>query len=171
MRLLFELDKRNYAGYTHTFFRPSARSIIVKDGRVAMVHSQKYDYYKFPGGGIEAGENHLDALIRETLEEAGLKPIPETIREYGLVRRIQKGKRPGERYVQENFYYRCEVEEGTFPRNLDDYEAAEGFTLEYVTPELAIQRNRTGDHGPKDPIMLEREARVLEMLLKEGLES
>ena len=45
----------------------------------------------------------------------------------------------------------------------------EHFTLEYVVPETAILSNRTKDHGPKDPVMLEREARVLEMLLTDGL--
>ena len=52
MRLLFELDLHDYAECTRTFVRNSARSIIIRDGKVAMVHSLKYDYYKFPGGGI-----------------------------------------------------------------------------------------------------------------------
>jgi len=53
MRMLFEMDKKDYSVCTHTFTRNSARSIIIRNGRVAMVHSLKYDYYKFPGGGIE----------------------------------------------------------------------------------------------------------------------
>ena len=72
MRLLFEMDKKDYAQCTHIFTRNSARSIIIRDGRVAMIHSPKYDYYKFPGGGIEEGENPVEAMIRETQEEAGL---------------------------------------------------------------------------------------------------
>lgn len=28
-----------------------------------MVHSMKYDYYEFPGGGIEKGESMIDCLI------------------------------------------------------------------------------------------------------------
>ena len=90
MRLLFELDRKDYAQCTHSYIRNSARSIIISSGQVAMVHSLKYDYYKFPGGGIRDGENPIDAMIRETLEEAGLKVLPETVREYGIVHRIQK---------------------------------------------------------------------------------
>ena len=41
MRLLFEIDKQDYGACTHSFIRNSARSIIVQDGRVAMVHSLK----------------------------------------------------------------------------------------------------------------------------------
>ena len=169
MRLLFELDRGDHALCTHDFLRPSARAILIRDGRIAMVHSLKYDYYKFPGGGIEAGENHEQALIRETMEEAGLTVIPGSVREYGLVRRIQKSpKDPTERFLQENYYYLCEAEPGQAAQKLDGYEAEERFTPEFVEPETVIRVNRRGEHGPKDPMMLEREARVMEFLMEEG---
>ena len=170
MRLLFEMDKKNYGGCVRAFTRNSARSIIIRNGKIAMIHSLKYDYYKFPGGGIEPGESDIDVLIRETAEEAGLTVVPDTIREYGYVHRIQKSTvEEDEFFIQDNYYYLCDVEEGVRPQKLDDYESEEHFTLEYVKPETAILSNRTKDHGPKDPVMLEREARVLEMLLSEGL--
>ena len=170
MRLLFEMDKKDYGECTRSFTRDSARSIIIRNGKIAMIHSLKYDYYKFPGGGIEPGESNVDALIRETAEEAGLTVIPDSIREYGYVHRIQKSTvEMDEYFIQNNYYYLCDVEEGVNPQKLDDYESDEHFTLEYVMPESAIRSNRTKDHGPKDPIMLEREARVLEMLLSDGL--
>lgn len=50
MRTLFEMDKKNYDSSGKVFYRPSVRSIIIRGGRVAMVHSLMYDYYKFPGG-------------------------------------------------------------------------------------------------------------------------
>ena len=93
MRMLFEMDKKDYSGCTHTFTRNSARSIIIRDGRVAMVHSLKYDYYKFPGGGIEGDENPIDAMIRETREEAGLSVIPGTVKEYGMFTGFRKAMR------------------------------------------------------------------------------
>ena len=80
MRLLFELDLHDYAECTRSFVRNSARSIIIRNRKVAMVHSLKYDYYKFPGGGIEAGENPVEAMIRETREEAGLTVIPDSVK-------------------------------------------------------------------------------------------
>ena len=170
MRLLFEMDKKNYGGCVRSFTRNSARSIIIRNGKIAMIHSLKYDYYKFPGGGIEPGESDIDVLIRETAEEAGLTVVPDTIREYGYVHRIQKSTvEEDEYFIQDNYYYLCDVDEGIRPQKLDDYESDELFTLEYVMPEAAILSNRTKDHGPKDPVMLEREARVLEMLLSDGL--
>lgn len=93
MELLFEIDTKDYDITGKTFIRPSVRSIVIHENKVAMVHSIKYNYYKFPGGGIEAGESHADALIRETLEETGLIIVSTSIREYGYVHRIQKGEK------------------------------------------------------------------------------
>lgn len=167
MRLLLEIDTKDYNIHGKAFVRPSVRGIIIRDGKIGMVHSLKYNYYKFPGGGIEHGENHYEALIREVREESGLIVIPDSIREYGLVHRVQKGEKE-DVFIQDNYYYLCETESEVMPQNLDDYEADEHFTLEFTTPMLAIIINRKEEHGPKDQIMLEREARVLEFLIQEG---
>ena len=170
MRLLFEMDKKDYGGCTHLFTRDSARSIIIRNGKIAMIHSQKYDYYKFPGGGIEDGENPIGAMIRETQEEAGLKVIPETIKEYGYVHRIQKSDyNPSECFVQDNYYYLCDAVDGLVSQDLDDYEKQESYQLEYIEHASAIEKNRSVKDSPYNQTMFEREARVLEMLLSEGL--
>ncbi len=169
MRLLFEMDSKDYDPAGTAFVRHSARCITVRGGRAAMVHSLKYNYYKFPGGGIEPNETREEALIRETAEEAGLTVIPASIREFGCVHRIQKSSFPdAERFIQDNFYYLCDVQPQAGQQNLDDYEADEHFTLEWVAADTAIDVNRNADHGPTDQNMLEREARVLEILQAEG---
>ena len=171
MRLLFELDKKDYTEGGTVTRRPSVRGIIVRDGKLAMVHSLKYDYYKFPGGGIEADETHEQALIREVCEETGLNVLPESIRPFGAVRRIQKGFYE-DIFLQENYYYFCEVSGQETAQSLDEYEADEGFTLEYVSADTARETNLTHPHGDKQndpqlPVMLERENRVLTMLMTE----
>ena len=45
MRLLFEIDLKNYDKNGKAFRRPSARAIIIKDNKIYMVHSLVYDYY------------------------------------------------------------------------------------------------------------------------------
>ena len=170
MRLLFEMDKKDYGECTHLFVRNSARSIIIINKRIAMIHSLKYDYYKFPGGGIENGENPIDAMIRETREESGLVVKPETIKEYGYVHRIQKSDLDEmECFVQDNYYYLCEVEECVVSQDLDEYESKETYTLEFVDPQVAIRKNRNVAQTPYNQMMFEREAKVLELLMVEGL--
>ena len=169
MRLLFEIDSKNYDKDGKAFKRPSSRAIIIKDNKIYMVHSLLYDYYKFPGGGIDNNESNIDALIRETKEEAGLIVIPDSIKEYGYVHRVKKAKEAGySMFIQDNFYYLCEVEDKIINQNLDDYEDFEKFTLELVNPLDVINTNRFKDHGPKDKDMIEREAKVLELLIKDG---
>lgn len=170
MRLLFEMDLKDYENCTHSFVRNSARAIVIRNGKVAMIHSLKYDFYKFPGGGIEEGEDPVDAMIRETREEAGLVIIPRSIQEYGCVHRIQKSTSDEtEIFIQDNYYYLCQAEEKTVAQQLDSYEAMEHYTLEYVDPEAVIEKNRHVEHTPYNRMMLEREALVLELLMKEGV--
>lgn len=171
MRELFTIDKQNYKKDGTVGKRPSVRGIIIEDGKIAMMHSLKYDYYKLPGGGIEPGETFEDTLIREVREESGLIVKPETIREFGYVRRIERGKIE-DIFIQENYYYLCEVEETPVSQKLDDYEEEEQFVPEYVTPEYAIETNEKANHKEKEEVrtfsgMLERENRVLEIVRRE----
>ena len=169
MRLLFEMDKKDHDGCTRSFRRDSARSIIIRQGRVVMIHSLKYDYYKFPGGGIEEGEDPVRAMMRETREEAGLLVRPGTVREYGYVHRVQRSDSDSEeRFIQDNYYFLCEAEETPAAQSLDGYEAAESYTPEFVDPRAAIGKNRSVEKSPYNPLMFEREACVLELLLAEG---
>ena len=167
MRILFEMDKKDYIPNGSIFSRPSARAIIIKDGKIAMAYSRKYNYYKFPGGGIEPAESMEDALIREVSEETGLRVIKNSIQEYGQVHRVQKGTKE-DIFIQDNYYFLCSVEEDLEQQNLDNYEADEGFTLEFLEPQLAIKVNRTTILDDFSQIMLEREALVLELLIQEG---
>ncbi len=167
MRLLFELKEEDLDPNGKVFSRHSARAIIIQDRKVAMVYSRKYDYYKFPGGGIEKDEDPVRAMIRETAEEAGLSVLPEPVQEYGYVHRVSKSDHSdADILLQDNFYYLCRAKAAT-GQNLDAYEAEAGFTPCWIEPETAIKVNRCHDHGSTDQTMLEREARVLEMLISE----
>jgi len=171
MRELFVLDKKNYNPNGSVGRRPSVRGIIIRAGKIAMMHSKKYNYYKLPGGGIEPGETLEDTLIREVREESGLIVKPETIKEFGYVRRIEKG-RFEDIFIQDNYYFLCEAESTIIEQQLDDYEAEEQFTLEFVSITDAISVNESANHFEKENIatfrgMIDRENKVLSLLLAE----
>ena len=170
MRKLFDVDKKDYADCTHSFVRNSARSIIIRNGKVAMFYSRKNDYYKFPGGGIEMEETPVEAMIRETREETGLIVIPETVRDYGYVHRIQRSDSdPTECFIQDNYYYLCDALDRQIPQKLDDYEAKESYQPVFTEPLYAIRKNRNAKESSKSSIVFERDARILEMLIRDGL--
>ena len=166
MRHLFTIDTHDYDPNGTVEVRPSVRGIILREGKVLLVHSLKYDYYKFPGGGIEPGEEMEAALGREVREETGFQVLPGSIREYGLVRRISRGKHT-DVFYQDNYYFLCDIG-AAVGQALDDYEDEERFTPELVKPERAIHVNRFHDHQGKWGIVQQRDNRVLELLMEEG---
>lgn len=52
--------------------------IVIREGRVLLVHNMKHDHKRFepPGGKINAGETDSQALAREMEEELGIKAAP-----------------------------------------------------------------------------------------------
>ena len=168
MRDLFTIDRNDYASDMPLYIRPSARAIIIKDKKVALVYSKKYDYYKFPGGGINENENKIDALIREVKEETGLIVIKESINSYGKVLRIKKLD-DDRVFYQENYYYLCDVVDKIELQNLDDYEKDEEFTLVFVDPITAIVKNLSSIKATIRGVMIERDVRVLKVLIEEGV--
>ena len=166
MKLLLSIDMKNYKTDGTMVERPSARGIFIKDHKIAMIHSLEYDYYKFPGGGIKKGESQTDALIREVREEAGLIVIPDSIKEYGYVHIIEKGNKE-DIFVQDNYYYLINCDENIVPPELDEYEKEEKFTLEFVLPTYAMAVNMKCVNDLKKMMMIDREDRVLALLLKD----
>ena len=51
----------------------AAGGLVVRDGRVLIVHRPKYDDWAFPKGKLEEGETWEDAALREVEEETGLR--------------------------------------------------------------------------------------------------
>lgn len=165
MKRLFTIDLKDYNENGKKFYRPSVRGIIFDDkGNIAMVYSQKYHYYKFPGGGVEGNETHIETLAREIKEEAGMTLIPESVKEFGEVLRIQKKDDEDTIFIQYNYYYTCKVEDEIGEQNLDDGEKDAEFVLKFVPIEEAIKVNAAFQGKPIKKQMIEREKRVLEIL-------
>ncbi len=169
MKELFSMDQHNYDPEGKVTSRPSARGIVIKDEKVLLVHSRKYDYYKFPGGGIENGEDAKTALCREVLEETGFHVIPDSIEEFGCVPRRHRDQYDENGiFEQINYYYFCKIEDGREETNLDAYEAEEGFEAVWMDPFRASHHNRyrvgAGEKEGFDDIMIKRESKVLDLV-------
>lgn len=169
MELLFNYDLKDYDPSWPISTRPSARGIIfTEDNKIALVHSRKFNYYKFPGGGIHEDdeEDKTTALIREVQEETGLVVIPSTVKEYGYIRRMQKSNYLKDTiFLQDSFYYLCKVEKTVTQQNLDDYEKDAEFELQFVDLQTAINANNEYNEDPFSVVMIARENLVLQKLL------
>jgi 8-oxo-dGTP diphosphatase len=51
----------------------AAGGLVLRDGRVAVVHRPRYDDWSLPKGKLDEGESFEDAALREVEEETGLK--------------------------------------------------------------------------------------------------
>ena len=61
--------------------RPSAKALIIRDGRMLAIRIQDGDevFHIMPGGGQEPGETLADAVAREVAEEVGLRVRPRDL--------------------------------------------------------------------------------------------
>jgi 8-oxo-dGTP diphosphatase len=51
----------------------AAGGVVVRDGRVAVVHRPKYEDWSLPKGKLDHGESFEEAALREVQEETGLR--------------------------------------------------------------------------------------------------
>jgi 8-oxo-dGTP diphosphatase len=51
----------------------AAGGLVLRDGRVAVVHRPRYDDWSLPKGKLDKGEDFEEAALREVWEETGLR--------------------------------------------------------------------------------------------------
>ncbi|MDO9629182.1 MAG: NUDIX domain-containing protein [Acholeplasmataceae bacterium] len=167
MRLIEDFDKKNYDDCIKLFHRKAVRAIIIKEGKLALIKSEKFGEYKFPGGGKEDHESDIDTLIRETREESGLNIITDSIKPYGMMMEKRKSTfDPTNIFQMESYYYLCEVSDGISETNLDFYELEYGYKLHFVSIEEAITNNEKALIHQEQVTWIERELCVLKDIKK-----
>jgi 8-oxo-dGTP diphosphatase len=104
----------------------AAGGVVVRAGRVAIVHRPRYDDWSLPKGHVDPGESFEQAALREVHEEAGLRCLLGA--ELEPVRYRDRHARP--KLVR---YWVMEVVAGEFAPN-DEVDE-----LRWVTPAEAEQ--------------------------------
>lgn len=90
----------------------SAGTVLIKNNKILLCHptnARWYGTYSIPKGGLEEGENNINAAIRETSEEVGIF-IPEYMltdkKEYCVEYKNKNGK-----LYKKVYFYVINVEE------------------------------------------------------------
>jgi 8-oxo-dGTP diphosphatase len=103
----------------------AAGGVIVRDGRIAIVHRPRYDDWSLPKGKLDPGETWEEAALREVEEETGLRCRLEE--ELASTHYLSKGRPKTVRY------WRMSVVED--PDQGSDDEVDE---LRWLTPAQAV---------------------------------
>lgn len=163
MKLIALFDEKNYKQRSG-IVREAVRAIIIKDGKVALVKSLKENHYKFPGGGIEFNESHIDTLIRETKEETGLIIKTDSIKECGFIHEMRKSIFNDDAFEQKSYYYFAEVKDEICEQELSEREKNLQYVLEWVDPVIAYNVDYKLGQDYNNKFLL-REACILNIII------
>src|SRR5690554_1388145 len=172
MRQIYYSDLRDYDDLDNKYLRVACRAIIIKDNKLAMIKGKKFNELKFPGGGLEQGETHLECLMREVVEETGLIIDVLTQKPFGLVTEIRKSTIEVDTIFQMNsYYYTVSLDDTKLGKtNLDPYEIVHGYELIWVDIHDAITTNKLAlSQSIVDATWIKRELKVMELLKLEAL--
>jgi 8-oxo-dGTP diphosphatase len=130
--------------------REAARGIFFDNqGLIPLLYVRQHSYHKLPGGGVEEGEDLLQALVREVKEETGceIKVLKELgqIKEYLSQWNLEKTS---------SCYLGTVTSKGE-PTFTDD-ETAAGFELVWMTLDDAIRALESDDPQDYEGIFIQK---------------
>jgi 8-oxo-dGTP pyrophosphatase MutT (NUDIX family) len=143
MNILAEIYRTSRVDiHGRTIGRTAVRGVILRDRDLLMIYSSNVGDYKFPGGGVNAGESHFQALQREIEEESGLTLVCIE----GEIGAVVEYNIPLEKeydvFKMTSYYYQCSVKNGAGVQKLDAYEQELGFVPVWIDMDRALQANQ-----------------------------
>jgi 8-oxo-dGTP pyrophosphatase MutT (NUDIX family) len=171
MQILAEIHRSEGVNiHGRTIHRHAVRAVMLRGQELLMIHSANVGDYKFPGGGVDPGESHKQALVREVREECGMSLLHVGDEICQVVEYDLPVEQEYDVFKMTSYYYPCEVQDGFGSQKLDRYEQELGFVPVWVDLDQAIQINKTLRDSPDPPEWLGREILVLEYLKRILLE-
>ena len=165
MQILTEIHRAEGINiHGREILRTAVRAVILRGLKLLMVYSSNVGDYKFPGGGVDEGESHEQALARELREECGASLLGVD-GELGAVVEYNFAKDKGfDVFKMTSHYYFCQAGDGFGTQKLDNYEKDLGFKPVWINIDEAILANRLLLDSDKFPQWLKREVFVLETI-------
>lgn len=150
------------------FTRLTGRAISLKDDKILLMYTARYEDYSLPGGGIDDGESIEQGLIRELQEETGAQNI-KILREFGLYEEYRPWYKDDFAVIHiKSYCYFCSIDAELGQAQLEHYEQQNGMTAKWVNIFDAIAHNeRTLANSDKQGLSIIRETYLLKEIAKQ----
>ncbi len=119
-------DGKDYFDTSYKVKKASRGAVFNKNNLIALMYVSRDNYYKLPGGGLERGEDAVNAFKREVMEETGAEA--EVYMEVGLIIEYKNKMKK----LQINYCYIGRVVDDTGSPEFTEKELEKGFRLKWV---------------------------------------
>ena len=170
MRLLRSTRHPDAISSGSSFHRQAARAIVLNGDNILMLYTERYHDYTLPGGGVDEGEDLVQGLIRELIEETGARDITN-IKAFGRYEEFRPWyKEDFDTMHMESFCYTCDIHNELGDTQLEDYEVHNGMRPVWINIHEAISHNEhTMANSDKKGMSIERETFLLKLIVQELL--
>jgi 8-oxo-dGTP pyrophosphatase MutT (NUDIX family) len=121
--------------------RTAVRGMLFRDDRLLLLASRPGDY-KFPGGGVEAGESSETALRREFQEECAYADVLVGTELVTIREEVAAIDDEYDVFAMTSHYFICSGGAPSGAQSLEGYEAELELTPQWVTVDEALAANR-----------------------------
>lgn len=152
--------------HPESFTRIATRAIVIKNQKILLMFTERYNDYSLPGGGVDSNEALIDGLKRELSEETGAKGI-HNIQPFGLYEEYRPHKSTkyftdGSMMHMLSYCYTCDIEDSLGENKLEDYEINNGMHVRWVDIQEAIDHNNeTMKNDAKQGLSIQRETYLM----------
>lgn len=163
MTLLYTLTHPGVTPGAAMAERQAVRAVIMRGSEILLLYTRRYDDFSFPGGGLAAGEDPIDGLRRELLEETGAANVSME-RYLGYVDEYRPPLKGGcEVLFMRSHFYVCRFDGELGAAAPEAYEVANGMVPRWIDIHAAVEHNRRvlSTKPPSMGMSVERETWML----------
>lgn len=148
--------------------RHAARAIVLNGDNILLLYTQRYDDYSLPGGGIDAGEDKIEGLVRELREETGAKGVCN-VRDFARYDEYRPWYKPDADIIHMiSHCYACDIDDELGDTAYEAYEVNNGMKALWINIHEAITHNEAVmSNSDKKGLSIERETFLLKVIVEE----
>lgn len=125
-----------------TLRRHAARGIVLRDDKILLLFTKRYNDFSLPGGGIDQDEDIQVALKRELEEETGARDI-QVQAHYGFIEEYRPYWKPEYDLMHmTSHFFVCDIAPELAEVRMESHEIANGMKPVWISVDEAMNHNR-----------------------------